>query len=168
LCGCAADKEGLRIEPVMLSITSKLPNTSPPPGALYRTRLSSSPSVKRSRCEQSFSSALVANTPHYCSCQIIYFKHATNTSLFRWPAHLACGLSRNWVALREYTGLRRLPESYSTQLGGACTQCAAFRQEGRTYATIAALLNADAIPSASGKPHTAESVRKALKAAPPD
>jgi hypothetical protein len=33
------------------------------------------------------------------------------------------------------------------------------------YATIAALLNADAIPSASGKPHTADSVKKALKAA---
>jgi hypothetical protein len=47
-------------------------------------------------------------------------------------------------------------------------RASALRTEGRTHAEIAALLNDAAIPSASGKPHTAESVRKALKAASPE
>jgi hypothetical protein len=42
-----------------------------------------------------------------------------------------------------------------------------LRDEGRTYAEIAAMLNAAGIPSASAKLHTTESVRKALKAAQP-
>lgn len=43
----------------------------------------------------------------------------------------------------------------------------ALRDEGKTYAEIAALLNDAGTPSASGKPHSPESVRKALKAAGP-
>jgi hypothetical protein len=47
-------------------------------------------------------------------------------------------------------------------------QASVLRDEGKTHAEIAALLNTAAIPSASRKPHTAESVRKALKAASPE
>jgi hypothetical protein len=56
----------------------------------------------------------------------------------------------------------------SARQAAVAAKTTALRDEGRTYAEIAEMLSAAGIPSASGKPHTAESVRKAQKAARPE